>query len=386
MLSAQADSMLHTLMHSAEPSFSLVGFPIRGPMCKYSFQNDYAEGAHPRILEALARTNLFQEKGYGEDRYCLQAADVIRQKIDNPSADVHFVCGGTQANLILFSSFLKPYESVIAVETGHICVHETGAIESTGHKVHHVKGRDGKVTVAGVEAVVAEHCFEHMVKPRAVYISQSTELGSLYAAEELRDLSAVCKRLNLILYLDGARMGSALTSKSADIGLPELSGLVDAFSIGGTKNGALIGEALVMNNSLLKPDFRYSIKQKGGLLAKGRLLGIQFLELFKDDLYFDLARHANAMSEKLSDGIAYLGYSFQTRPATNQIIPIFPDNLIRELSQMYSFYIWDRVNTQYSSIRLVTSWATTETAVDSFLTDLGEIQARPAVAGPVYEP
>ena len=262
-------------------------------MYKYHFQNDYSEGAHPRILETLSKTNLIQQAGYGEDQFCLEAAELIRRAIDSPDADVHFVSGGTQANFTVLSSFLRPFESVIAVDSGHICVHETGAIESTGHKIHAVQGRDGKITPAEVQAVVTAHDDEHMVRPRAVYISQSTEVGTIYSASELRTLSAVCRALNLILYLDGARLGSALTSRSADLALPELAGLVDAFYIGGTKNGALLGEAIVINNPLLQPDFRYAIKQKGGLLSKGRLLGIQFLELFKDGLYFDLARHAN---------------------------------------------------------------------------------------------
>lgn len=347
-------------------------------MYKYSFQNDYSEGAHPRILDALSKTNLLQATGYGEDPFCLEAAELIRRAIENPNADIHFVSGGTQANLIMLSSFLRPFESVIAVESGHICVHETGSIESTGHKVHAVKGQDGKVTVPEIQAVVTEHYFEHMVKPRAVYISQSTELGTIYSAGELRDLSRACKALNLILYLDGARLGSALTAKAADISLPELSSLVDAFYIGGTKNGALIGEAIVINSPELKADFRYMIKQKGAMLAKGRLLGIQFLELFKDNLYFDLARHANQIAEQLTAGMIDLGYSFQTQSTTNQIFPILPNAIIEVLSQMYSFYVWGQVDNEHSSIRLVTSWATPETAVESFLTDLEEIEKEPA--------
>lgn len=345
-------------------------------MVKYFFQNDYSEGAHPRILEALVRTNELQATGYGEDPFCLEAAGLIRSAIQNPQADVHFVSGGTQANLIILSSFLRPFESVIAVESGHICVHETGAIESTGHKIHSIKGIDGKVTVPEIRAVVTEHYFEHMVKPRAVYISQSTEVGTIYTAGELSAISKACKELNLILVLDGARLGSALTAKSADISLPELSGLVDAFYIGGTKNGALIGEAAVINNPLLKPDFRYMIKQRGALLAKGRLLGIQFLELFRDDLFFELARHANRMGERLTAGILDLGYAFQTQSTTNQIFPILPNQIVEELEKLYSFYVWNRIDDERSAIRLVTSWATPESAVDSLLADLKQIGKR----------
>lgn len=339
-------------------------------MIKYNFQNDYSEGAHPRILEALAKTNLVQAVGYGEDPYCLEAAGLIRNAVNNQEADVHFVSGGTQANLILLSSVLRPFESVIAVESGHICVHETGSIESTGHKVHAVKGMEGRVTIPEIQAVVEEHYFEHMVKPRAIYISQSTEVGTIYSAAELQELSKTCKELGLILYLDGARLGSALTSKAADFDLPFISSLVDAFYIGGTKNGALIGEALVINNPLLKPEFRYMIKQKGALLAKGRLLGIQFLELFKDNLYYDLARHANAMAERLTAGISALGYGFQTQSPTNQIFPILPNSVKEKMEKMYSFYVWSRIDADNSSIRLVTSWATPESAVESFLEDL----------------
>lgn len=339
-------------------------------MYKYSFQNDYSEGAHPRIIEALAKTNFSQELGYGEDAYCLEAAGLIRSAVGNADADIHFVSGGTQANLLMLSSFLRPFESVIAVESGHICVHETGAIELTGHKINTVRGMDGKVTVPEIEAVVAGHGDEHMVKPRVVFISHSTEVGTIYSAQEIRAISEACKRLNLYLYLDGARLGSALASKSSDLDLKQLCQWVDAFYIGGTKNGALLGEALVINHPQLKPDFRYCMKQRGALLSKSRLLGIQFVELFRDNLYFDLARNANQMAERLTLGIAKAGYTFQSASPTNQIFPIFPDAIIEKLSQMYRFYVWNKVDSQHSAVRLVTSWATHEKAVDGFLADL----------------
>jgi threonine aldolase len=265
---------------------------------------------------------------------------------------------------------LKSFESVISVDTGHICIHEAGAIEATGHKVHALRGLSGKITLHEIEQIVAEHYFEHMVRPRVVYISQSTELGTIYSAQELGDLSALCKKLGLYLYLDGARLGAALTSPKADLTLAELSPLVDAFYIGGTKNGALLGEAVVINNPELQTDFRFQIKQRGGLLSKGRLLGIQFLELFKDDLYFDLARHANQMAHKLTVGITALGYPFLTDSLTNQIFPIFPDSVIKQLETMYHFYTWSFIDPQHMSVRLVTSWATPEPAIDEFLVDL----------------
>ena len=349
-------------------------------MVKYSFQNDYSEGAHPSIIDALARTNAVQELGYGEDRYCLEAAEAIRGAIGNADAGVHFVSGGTQANLILLSSFLRPFESVIAVHSAHIAVHEAGAIELTGHKVSAVRGCYGKVTVPEIEAVVAGHGDEHMVRPRVVFVSHATEVGTIYSASELRDISQTCRKLNLYLYLDGARLGSALTSRSADLDLQELCTLVDAFYVGGTKNGALIGEALVINNPRLQPDLRYVIKQHGGLLAKGRLLGIQFLELFRDGLYFELARHANQMAERLTLGLSNLGYLFLTDSPTNQIFPILPNPVIDELSKQYRFYVWDKADSHHSVIRLVTSWATPDEAVDSFLADVARAGSRKSQA------
>lgn len=339
-------------------------------MIKYSFQNDYSEGAHPQILTALSRSNFEQEPGYGEDRYCLDAARLIREAAASPEADVHFLSGGTQANLVMLSSMLRPYESVIAVDTGHICVHETGSIEATGHKINAVRGSDGKITPGEIEEVVAGHTDEHMVHPRVVYISHSTEIGTIYSASELRAISETCRRLNLYLYLDGARLGSGLTAETADLTLPELSRLVDAFYIGGTKNGALIGEALVINRPELKPDLRFMIKQRGALLSKGRLLGIQFVELFRDGLFFELARHANNMAARLTAGMAALGYTFMTSSPTNQIFPILPNPVIERLSESYRFYVWGQAGERHSAIRLVTSWATPQAAVSEFLADL----------------
>jgi threonine aldolase len=273
----------------------------------------------------------------------------------------------------MLSSFLRPFESVIAVDSGHICVHETGAIEMTGHKINTIKGTDGKVTVEEIREIVAGHGDEHMVKPKVVFISHSTEIGTIYTARELREISALCKQLNLYLYLDGARLGSALASKAADIDLKEICSLVDAFYIGGTKNGALLGEALVINHPQLKPEFRYCIKQRGALLSKGRLLGIQFNELFRDNLYIELAANANYMAELLTTGMLLLGYKFLTDSPTNQIFPILPNDVIEQMSRMYRFYIWNKVDEKSSAIRLVTSWATGEEPVDAFLADLAVV-------------
>jgi threonine aldolase len=339
-------------------------------MLKYRFFNDYSEGAHPRLLELLAATNLDQEDGYGNDTLCQQAAALLLQQVENPRAAVHFISGGTQANLIALAAMLRPFESVIAATSAHINVHETGAVEATGHKINTVLTTDGKLSPAQVQEVVDRHTDEHMVKPRAVFITNSTEVGTIYLKSELEALAQVCQKNGLYLYLDGARLGSALTCRTSDLTLPDLGRLVDMFYIGGTKNGALLGEAMVINNPALQTDFRFYLKQRGALLAKGRILGSQFLGLFQDGLYFELARHANKMAEKMAVGIRKLGFEFLYPPATNQIFPIFPDALIAELQQMYGFYIWTKLEGGYSAIRLVTCWSTAEKWVDECLSDI----------------
>jgi len=337
---------------------------------KYLFLNDYSEGAHPRILRALADVNLRQELGYGEDAFCLKAVELIRKKIGNRNADIHFVSGGTQANLVVLGSILKPHESVIAAASAHINVHEAGAIEATGHKIHVVNSSDGKLTTQAIQEVVNEHNNEHMVKPRVVFISNATEVGTIYNKKELKVISDVCQQNHLYLYLDGARLGSALASTKSDLNLSEISKFVDVFYIGGTKNGALLGEAIVINNPELKKEFRYHLKQHGALLAKGRVLGVQFLELFKDNLYFQLAEHANKMADNLTRGIKGMGYKFLTESSTNQIFPILPNLIIKKMEKKYGFYVWTKVDGKNSAIRLVASWATDPGAIDEFLSDL----------------
>ena len=337
---------------------------------EYSFYNDYSEGAHPRILEALTKSNTTQESGYGEDSFSRDAANLIKDRIKNPDAAVHFVSGGTQANLIVLASMMKPFEAVIAAKTAHINVHEAGAIEATGHKVISVDSPDGKIKPDQIEQQVKQHSDEHMVRPNVVFVSDATEMGTVYTKKELEEVSKICKKNNLHLYLDGARLGSALTAKGSDISLSEVADLVDVFYIGGTKNGALLGEAVVINNPALQADFRYYLKQHGALLAKGRVLGIQFLELFKDDLFFDLARHANDMAGQLVDGIANQGHRFLAESPTNQIFPILPKSTIEKLKETYGFYVWSEVDATSSAVRLVTSWATPQEAVDKFLANL----------------
>lgn len=333
----------------------------------YSFKNDYSEGAHPRILSALIEANMEQLEGYGEDHYTCKAVELLKEKIRREDVEIHLFPGGTQTNLTAISAFLRPHEAAIAANTGHILVHETGAIEATGHKVISIEVKDGKLSPSHVKAALDGHTDEHMVKPKLVYISNPTEIGSIYTKHELGQLSNFCKANNLFLYVDGARLGSALCSEENDIELSDLSNLVDAFYIGGTKNGALIGEALVICRDSLKEDFRFHIKQKGALLAKGRLLGIQFLELFRDNLYFDLANHANHMAKLLKDGISEAGYSFLTNSPSNQIFPILPNEVIEKLQEKYSFYIWQKIDDYSSAIRLVTSWATKEDKILEFI-------------------
>ncbi len=303
----------------------------------YSFKNDYSEGAHSRILNALVETNLEQTDGYGTDQYTERSVNLLKKKIDREDVDIHLLVGGTQVNLTAISAFLRPHQAAVGADTSHINCHETGAIEATGHKVITMRTNDGKLTPNLVQNVVDSHSDEHMVQPKLVYISNSTELGTLYTKAELIDLHDCCKRNKLLLYLDGARLGSALVAEESDLTLADIAKLVDAFYIGGTKNGALFGEALVICNDELKEDFRYFIKQKGGLLAKGRLLGIQFEELFRDDLYFELAKHANKMALMLKAAIVDEGYKFLTESFTNQQFPILPNNLIEKLSEKYSF-------------------------------------------------
>lgn len=337
-----------------------------------SFKNDYSEGAHPRILSALVETNMEQVEGYGQDRFCLEAARLIKRKINRDDVDIHFLSGGTQTNLIAIAAFLRPHEAAIAAHTGHILVHETGAIEATGHKVISIESPNGKLTPERIKPALEFHTDEHMVKPRLVYISNPTEVGTIYGREELGGLSSFCRENNLLLYVDGARLGSALCAEGNDLDLETLADLTDAFYIGGTKCGALVGEALVIRTPFLKEDFRFHLKQRGAMLAKGRLLGIQFLELFRDDLYFELARHSNRMADMLREAIAERGHAFLTDSPSNQVFPILPNKLIEKLQETFDFYIWSKVDEERSSVRLVTSWATRQESIKDFIRILKE--------------
>lgn len=340
----------------------------------YSFRNDYSEGALPAVLQALADSNLEQTCGYGLDPHCAAAADLIREKCAAPHADVHFLVGGTQTNLLIVHSFLRSFEAVVAADTGHVSTHETGAVEATGHKVCTVPSPDGRLTPELVQTVLDGHNgTEHMVHPRMVYISNSTEIGTIYTKAQLSALRAFCREKGLYLFLDGARLGSALMANGNDLTLADLATLTDVFTIGGTKNGGLFGEAVVLSAGCAKADFRAYMKQRGAILAKGRLLGLQFSALLKDDLFFDAARHANQMAARLRDGISALGYSFFSDSPSNQIFPVFPDKVVSKLAEVCEFEINGVVGPGLTCIRLVTSWATPEAAVDQFLKDLAAV-------------
>jgi len=326
------------------------------------FNCDYNEGAHPRIIRCLAETNFEQTPGYGEDRYCMEARRLIQAACAAPDVDVHFLVGGTQANLTLLSAAMRAHHGVISAETGHINVHEAGAIEATGHKVLSITTPDGRLTAELVEEYCAVYygdaTHEHMVKPRVVYISNPTELGTVYSRQGLKDLRRVCDRYDLYLYMDGARLGYGLAAEENDLDLPFLARVCDAFYIGGTKQGALFGEAMVIGNRTLKEDFRYIIKQKGGLFAKGRLLGIQFRELFADGLYFDMAGRAVNLAAIIRAAFRKKGFGFLAESGTNQIFPILPDESIDRLRARYAFETIQRMDEKSCAVRFCTSWAT----------------------------
>ena len=333
----------------------------------YSFTNDYSEGAHPKILEAMMKENLNQQTGYGLDTHCIHAAELIKKEIGRDDVDVHFLVGGTQTNLLVISAALRPYQAVISTHTGHINVHETGAIEATGHKVLAMESPDGKLSPALVQKALDAHTDEHMVQPKLVYISNSTETGTQYTKAELEALHHICRQNQLYLFMDGARMGSALTSEVNDLTLADIASLVDVFYIGGTKNAALFGEALIICAEALKPDFRFMIKQRGAMLAKGWLLGIQFEELFQNNLFFETAAHANEMTSRLRKALIDHGYTFASNSTTNQLFPIRPDPLVEQLSKTFTFNIDSKPDATHTVIRLVTSWATTPESVEAFI-------------------
>ncbi len=338
---------------------------------RYSFLDDYSEGCHPKVLEAMAQSNLVQQTAYGDDDYSQHARQLIQQQLGNPDIPVFFVAGGTLANIIIMASSLRSHEAVIASHIGHIVVRETGAIEATGHKIITVPSENGKLTPEQITTTLASNAhFPHMAKPRLVYISNATEIGTVYTREELTALSVVCKANQLLLLMDGARLGTALAASKSDLTLKDVAQLTDIFWIGGTKAGALIGEAIVIPNPQLATDFAFHIKQRGALLAKGRLLGLQFQTLFTDNLFATASAHANAMAQTLSTAIVAAGHTLSAETESNQIFPVLPNTLIEELKNTFDFYVWEPVDDEHSIVRLVTSWATDQLQVERFISAL----------------
>ncbi len=337
----------------------------------YLFRNDYSFGAHPKVLEALAATNLEGCPGYGSDPHCAAAAERLKALCEAPDADVQFFIGGTSANFTAIAAFLRPWEGVFCAHTGHVNGHEAGAVEATGHKLLPLPaGPNGKLTPALIEAALPLYDDVHLVKPRLVYLSDATETGGVYTRAELEALSACCRSHGLLLFLDGARLGCALTSPANDLTLPDLARLTDAFYIGGTKNGALMGEALLIMDPALQADFFRMKKQRGAVLAKGWLLGAQFEALFADGLYFDLAQHANEMAARLQAGLKARGLSFLFESPSNQIFPIVPDHILPALERICAFEVWGPASQAgHTVIRLVASFATQKTDVDGLLAD-----------------
>lgn len=331
------------------------------------FDSDYLEGAHPAILEKLATTNFEQTPGYGSDKYCESARAKIKAACNCPNAEVYFISGGTQTNATVIDTLLANYQGVIAAQTGHIAAHEAGAVEFCGHKVITLPEHDGKLSAKDVEDYLetfyADESWEHMVIPGAVYISHPTEWGTLYTKQELQNLSKICRKYDIPLFLDGARLGYGLTSDDTDITLSDIARLCDVFYIGGTKVGALLGEAVVITRQNLIPHFFTSIKQHGALLAKGRVLGIQFNVLFTEELYLKIARNAIDKANKMKEIFKAKQYRFYLETPTNQQFIIMENKKMQELRQKISFSFWAKYDDNHTIVRFATSWATTDEAI-----------------------
>ncbi len=342
------------------------------------FDSDYMEGCHPAILERMAAMNLEKTTGYGQDEICGSAAGRIRSAMELPDAEIFFLTGGTQANAAVIAAMLRNYEGVIAAESGHIAVHEAGAVEAAGHKVLTLPQHDGKLCAEALERYLksffADETCGHMVQPGMVYLSHPTETGTLYSLEELKAIRSVCDAYGLILYVDGARLGYGLAAEGTDVTLPFLAGLCDAFYIGGTKVGALFGEAVVFTGRRPVPHFFTTVKQRGALLAKGWLLGLQFDTLFTDNLYLKIAGNAIRQAMRLKRGLLELGFSLYADSPTNQQFVILENRLVSRLAEQVSFNVWEKTDERHTAIRLVTSWATTAEQVDSLLLLLSELK------------
>ena len=336
-----------------------------------SFENDYSEGAHPKLLQALTETNFVQQVGYGEDEYSLRAKDKIRAAIGNPEADIFFLVGGTQSNQVVIDGLLHSTEGVIAATTGHVNVHEAGAIEYTGHKVLTLPAHDGRIDAGELEAFLhnfyADPTYPHMVYPGGVYISHPTEYGTLYTKAELEAVHQVCKKYAIPLFLDGARLGYGLMSDDTDVTLPDIAALCDAFYIGGTKVGALCGEAVVFPRHGAPKRFITHIKQHGAMVAKGRLIGVQFDALFTDNLYFDISRHAIDIAKKLKQSFANRVFPFCIDSPTNQQFVIVSNKTLSRLEPNVRYSYWQKYDDAHSVVRFATSWATPPENIDALM-------------------
>ena len=337
------------------------------------FECDYACGAADVVLRALVDTNAEQHCGYSEDEICDRARKLILEKCDAPDAHVHFVVGGTQANLMVIAAMLRPFEGVLCADTGHINVHETGAVEATGHKVLGMPNTNGKITAAQVREACEKHkadeSHEHIVRPGMVYISHPTELGTLYTREELQEMSDTCRELGLPLFVDGARLGYGLAAMP-DVDLPFLASICDAFYIGGTKVGLLFGEAIVLKSDEVHRYFRYHIKQRGGMLAKGRLLGVQFEAILKNDDYVNLSRTANAYAQEIKQAFVKNGCGLFSDTIANQVFPILPDAICEKLAENYAFSTWEKLGNGLTAVRFCTNVTTRREEVDALLKDI----------------
>ena len=336
------------------------------------FECDYATGAHPKVMEALANTNLEACPGYGEDEHCANAARLIRELCQAPQADVHFLVGGTQTNMTVIAAALRPHQGVVSTVMGHINDHETGAVEATGHKIIPVPSQDGKLTAAQIEQICQAHyadpSVEHKVQPGMVYLSHPTEMGTVYTLRELEAICQAAHRYHMTVFVDGARMAYGLAA--SDITLPDLARLCDVFYIGGTKAGALFGEAVVITNEALKSDFRYLIKQRGGMLAKGRLLGVQFEALMADGLYEQIGKKAVGQAMRLQKAFLDKGYSLLIPSPTNQQFPILPDEDLAKLSENYTSCWWCKPDEDHTAVRFCVAWSTTDEDIDALIADI----------------
>lgn len=338
------------------------------------FKNDYSNGAHPTIMEALCKTNLELTVGYGVDHYCQKANDIIRSLCKAPNADVHYLVGGTQANKTAIGAFLRPWEAVISAESGHIQVHEAGAIEHNGHRIYLCPAKDGKLTPDAVRSVCQLYAEEETAAaPKLVYISNTTELGTVYSRAELEALRAVCDEWDLYLYCDGARLACAMAVSDTDFA--DYAAFCDAFTIGGTKNGLLFGEALVITNPALMPSFRRCLKQQGAMLAKGRLLGVQYIAALENGLYMELANQSMSAARQLREGLQAMNIPMLIDSPSNQLFPILPTDVIAALQEQVEFEFWSAIDEGHSCIRFVTAWHTTEEEVAALLTLLQKLLA-----------